>query len=92
MEETVQPIKTASMFLHLPVREKYQRGSERDFLIQSFTDALNRDLGGRKPYKPSTIAFKLSHLKIDDLRWFYHMCDKAPVFGRHFWWSLKSKS
>ena len=43
----------------------------------------------RKHLKPSFVAFKMSHLKVDDLWYFLGYCKEAKHFSKTWWWSLK---
>ena len=65
--------------------------SERDELVQKFTDRLNVDRvrSGRKPYPARVVAVKLSLVKTDELWFFYQLCDRANNFGAYFHWALK---
>ncbi len=59
--------------------------SERALLIEDFVKGL-----GNK-YKPAYIAIRLSHLKKDDLYWFYKKCYSSDNFARCFFGCLKIK-
>lgn len=65
--------------------------SERDELIQMFTDRLNlsRKQAGYKAYPVRAVAVKLSHLSVRDMRDFYKDCERANSFGAYFHWALK---
>lgn len=67
--------------------------SERDELIQKFTDRLNegRVKDGFKPLTCRAVAVKLAHLPVNDLYFFFQQCNKARNFGAKFWWALKPK-
>lgn len=65
--------------------------SERDELIQTFTDRLNAARKGTK-WKPLTcraVAIRLSHLSVTDMRDFYRECQRAKSFSAYFWWALR---
>ena len=45
----------------------------------------------RKPPAPSFVAFRMSHLKVDDLFYFYGYCREAKHFSKCWWFSLDTK-
>lgn len=44
----------------------------------------------RKPPAPSFVAFRMSHLKVDDLWYFLGYCREAKHFSKCWWHSLKA--
>lgn len=67
--------------------------SKRAYILSQFLEELN--LNNPKPYKPSYIAFRLSHLKIHDMEATFSMCmdykRRGGVFAKCFFGSLKNK-
>lgn len=63
--------------------------SERAYVISMFAEELNKNLNGRKPLTNAFIAFKTSHLSVEDLKWLFYESKKAKNFGAFWWWSLK---
>ncbi len=61
-------------------------------IITMFLDKLNSERIGTK-YKPLTakiVAIKLGHLKsIQDLHYFFNLCDRSKSFGSKFFYELK---
>lgn len=45
----------------------------------------------RKPPAPAFVAFKMSHLKVDDLWFFLGYCKEAKHFSKTWWFSLKEQ-
>lgn len=76
-----------SDILRLPVY-KSKATSERASVIEDFVKQLN--VQGRL-YKPSRIAFMVSHLNLEDLYWFYKKCYSSENFNRCFFGLLKVK-
>lgn len=87
-------------FINPPVKSKIT--NERQSVIKMFVDALNLTAGTRykknntwvtvKEVKPSYVAYKLSHLKIQDLYGFYSVCrDSKSGFSKTFYGALKTK-
>lgn len=65
--------------------------SERAYLISLFLERLNQERGTLKPLTPSYVAFRLSHLKKDDLYFFLAQCEKAKCgFSKCFFGALKT--
>lgn len=65
--------------------------SERAYIISQFVERLNQERGELKPLAPSYVAFRLSHLKKDDLYFFLAQCEKANCgFSKCFFGSLKT--
>jgi hypothetical protein len=62
-------------------------------MIDEFWKRINIDQerDGRKPYKKSLIAFKVSHLEEDDMAFLLKKCQQANNFGRCFFGLLKKK-
>ena len=71
--------------------KKTKATSERADVISQFIDRLNENLGGRKPFKPSFIAFKMAHMTLQQLYEFLASCKEANNFGKFWWWSLDTK-
>lgn len=46
----------------------------------------------RKHIKPSFVAFKMSHLKVDDLWYFLGYCKEAKHFSKCWWFNLKTNN
>ena len=67
--------------------------NERQQLNSIAVERINRERIGTKykQLKPSAIAFKTSHLSMNDLRDFIYQCEKSPEFGRCFFGRLKVK-
>ena len=66
--------------------------SERQDLIQRFTDKINGERVGTK-WKPviwRQINGLVAHVKIADLYWFYKRCDEGDSFSKKFFGILKS--
>lgn len=72
--------------------------SARAFLISQFLEEINKDRDGVKYKKltPQAIGVKLSHLKLEDLRWFWDACwqedktRKKKFNSKYYWWKLKN--
>jgi len=64
--------------------------NERQYIISLFVDKLNNERGTLKPLTPSFIAFKMSHLKKDDLYFFLKQCEKGDSFSKVWWGALKT--
>jgi len=65
--------------------------SERAYIISLFLEKINEERGTYKPMTAGALAFKLSHLKKDDLYFFYGQCEKANCgFSKCFWGALKT--
>lgn len=75
-------------------KEKMQRGaSERQELIQRFTDKINAERIGTK-WKPATwgqINGLVRHLKEQDLYWLYGQCEKSESFSKKFFGVLRDR-
>lgn len=67
--------------------------SERDELVQTFTDRLNAVRKGTKwkPLACRVIAIKTSHLSLTELRDFEKDCQNAKSYSAYFFWALKPK-
>ena len=64
--------------------------SERQELIQRFTDKINAERSGTK-WKPATWGHGLvRHLKEQDLYWLFSQCEKSGSFSKKFFGVLKS--
>jgi hypothetical protein len=66
--------------------------SERQDLIQRFTDKINSERVGTK-WKPviwRQINGLVAHIKIADLYWFYKRCGEGDSFSKKFFGILKS--
>jgi|GEM_PF-2465140 len=85
-----------------------QRAKENGNINNSRADAINqfyiRMSPGRKEWLESKgkrfdrkafikmLAMRLSHLSVDDLRFFYFMCHKSDIgFPKKFWYELNKK-
>jgi hypothetical protein len=81
---------------------KLVKPPKRKDVIKEFVEKLNDEIVSenqknkyvkgyvpRKEWKPAYIAFRLSHLKVDDLFYFLSVCKQAKSFGKCFWWNLK---
>ncbi len=64
--------------------------NERQYVISLFVEKLNAERGNLKPLLPSFVAFKLSHLSVPDLYFFYKQCEKG-VFSKIWWGALKDR-
>ncbi len=82
----------------IPTKKKIN--SERAYVISLFVEQLNFKAGTRykvgevwktqQPVKPSFVAFKLSHLKLQDLYSFLSQCKQATCgFEKCFFGALK---
>lgn len=82
--------------------EKNKITNERQTVVKEFVDALNLSVGTRyqkdgkwvtvKEVKPSYVAYKLSHLNLQDLYVFLSMCkDSKSGFSKCFHGALKAK-
>lgn len=69
--------------------EKSKITNERQLVIKDLLEGVNKT--SRKPFKPSFIAFKTSHLSLPDLKYLLRECEKARNFGAYFFYSLKTK-
>ena len=93
-----------ALFQDMTVEEavKLIKPPKRNDIIKQFVDTLNDEIKAenernrgykgfksRKLWSPSFIAFKLSHLKRDDLFYFLSLCKSSKCFGKCFWGSLK---
>lgn len=66
--------------------------SPRAYAISLFVERLNSERGERKALSPSFIAFRMSHLDIEDLHGFYGQCEKADCgFSAKWWHELDTK-
>lgn len=63
--------------------------SERAELLRFFIENLKDKQG--KPYSPSFIGMKLSHLSIPDLYFLQNLCKNSNNFGMTFWYTLKTQ-
>ena len=66
--------------------------SERQDMIQRFTDKINGERVGTK-WKPviwRQINGLVAHVKIADLYWFYKRCDEGDSFSKKFFVILKN--
>lgn len=83
-------MKSISEYTLQPI-PKTKINSRRSFVISQFLEELNRD--NSKPYKPSYIAFKLSHLKIPDMEYLWSTCNdykrRGGIFAKCMFGSLK---
>jgi hypothetical protein len=67
--------------------------NERQFVLSEFLVKLNAERKGTK-WKPLTgkqVALLTSHLDLQDLRFFYKMCERSQSFGKVFFGALKKK-
>ncbi len=65
--------------------------NERQYVISLFVERLNNERGELKPLTPNFIAFKMSHLKKDDLYFFLKQCENAKCgFSACWWGALKT--
>lgn len=65
--------------------------SERQELIQSFVDRINRERAGTR-FKPVTarqINTLLSFLDTRDLYWLFRKCEREPSFSKKFFGVLR---
>lgn len=89
-------MKNPFQSLNIPTRSHTnpitQCNSERAEIVGKFLDRLNRERLKTK-YKPLTakiVAIKLGHLKtIQDLHYFFNLCDRSKSFGSKFFYELK---
>ncbi len=88
-------MKQIGDFILNTVPPKTKINSKRAYTISLFVDELNRERR-LKPFAPSFIAFKLSHLSIPDLEYLYSICKdyklRGNPFGKCFWGSLKTSN
>jgi len=83
-------MESISSIIKLPVKKK---GSERAELIKFFVDNLKQKNG--KPFSARMIAIKLSHLSLEDIRYFISMCKDIKnrrgqeAMQKYFWFSIK---
>jgi len=65
--------------------------NKRQYALSLFVERLNQERGNLKPLSPTFIAFKLSHLDVEDLHYFYKQCEQANCgFSKAWWGSLKT--
>jgi hypothetical protein len=71
--------------------------NERQFVLSEIIEQLNVECAGiHKPYKPSMIGFKTSHLSVPDLRWLHqgalrYRKEGKGAYGKFLFGSLKPK-
>jgi len=86
-------MKSIGEALQLREVPKTNINSKRSYIISQFVEEIN--LESKKPFNASFIAFKVSHLKIPDLEYFFSICRdykrRNGSFGKCFWGSLKIK-
>ena len=61
--------------------------SQRAYCISLFVDRLNKERGYLKPLSAGFIAFRMSHMDIEDLYSFYKKCEDASCGFSPCWWS-----
>lgn len=75
---------------------KKKRTSERSELVRYFFEHAKPAWKGKTELKPSYVAWKLSHLSVQDLYAFKSMCEDRTRSGypwaKYFWGSLKEQS
>jgi hypothetical protein len=94
----MQPIGTLFNIDTVPTKKKIN--SERAYILSQFIERLNVNAGQKykvggvwkiqKEVKPSYIAFKVSHLSLQDLYYLLSTCkDSKSGFEKCFWGCLK---
>lgn len=73
---------------------------KRKDIVKMFVDKLNAQIEEENKYakvqrkllQPSFVAFKMSHLKVNELWFFLDECKESKNFSSHWWWALKATS
>lgn len=93
-EHTITPLADLFGNYTLPPSSKKKRTSERSELVRYFYDRAKTGWRGKTELTPARIAYKLSHLTLQDLYAFKSMCMDRERNGypwsKYFWGSLKN--
>lgn len=66
--------------------------NSRQYIVSLFVERLNEKRDSfYRALKPSFVAFKMSHMRVDELYTFYDACLKKDNFSKYWWWSLNTK-
>lgn len=87
-------IHISQLFPEIPKAELRPKiRSNRAYVISLFVEKLQPMSGSSfKPIKPAFVAFKMSHMSVNELYEFYDACEKASCgFNKYWWWSLNPK-
>jgi hypothetical protein len=76
--------------------KRFVEALEKDVDIENENERKMAYIQHRKPFirkspSPSFVAFKMSHLKVDDLWYFLGYCKEAKHFSKCWWFSLDTK-
>lgn len=74
---------------------KHSHSSPRGDLLDYFYDLLSPTWSGKKPLTKAYLAFRLSHLKLDDLHYLkscvQDRVNRGENYSKYFWGVLKIK-
>lgn len=83
----------SGLFPDLPessIRPKIK--NSRQYVVSLFLEHLNTSRGNLKPLAASFVAFKMSHMTVEQLYGFLAQCEKSNSgFSKYWWWSLDTK-
>ena len=67
--------------------QQVKRFNRREEMLKMFVERINNARVGKyKPYTPSFIAMKMSHIKTEELEFFYKKLDSSKNFSSLWHW------
>ncbi len=96
MEDTNQVTSMADLFGNYSIPTKKSKStSERSELVQYFYENALRHWEGNNKLTAGRVAYKLSHLSLQDLYAFRSQCEdrarRGYPWAKYFWGSLKAR-